>query len=89
MSVVSLSPSFLPKTAEGGVDRGRCVATLGEPAQRLVAQIGVVGLDVECERGVERVSLPVQRAARVLAGGQRVTGEELDVVQPRVGLVAL
>lgn len=71
------------------VERRRRVSALGEPAQRLVGRIRVVGVRVEDEARVERIRLAVQAVARVLDERELVAREERDVVGARCGLVRL
>src|SRR2546426_3583472 len=71
-----------------GIDRRGWVAPFGEPADELHSP-GVIDRHVEGEARVERIALRVQRVAGVLHREQFVPGEEIHVVQPRDGLVAL
>jgi hypothetical protein len=71
-----------------GVDRGRGVAPLGQPAQRLVLWLRVVAADLEDPAGVERVALRVEGVAGVLDERDRGPREERDVVEAGVRFVA-
>jgi len=48
--------AVLAEAAAGGVDRRRRVASFGQPADRLVRGVRVVGRDIEEVARVERVS---------------------------------
>jgi hypothetical protein len=74
--------------AERGVDRRRRVAALGDDPGGSVCGLRVVGARVEEPRGVERVTLRVQRVARVLDEHDPVAIPERHVVEGRVDGVA-